>query len=237
MFSSPRPRRSRASARGSRRASIPSTSSIRAGCTATSEIGWRRHGAGGARFWLMRPAVLLAGCLLGCQQPQPDAIEVERSRSYQQDKADGVEQDPAVPAGQRHHGPAERLRDAARSRRDARNYQDAGWAECELGHRHRPEQRHARPRRARQRAGSRASRSGIDGARGRRRDAGDARCDRSPSGRSIPGETCPSTRAASPRACSRRRCSTRSERRPPALPGECRRRDLRPCRQQAGFAR
>jgi hypothetical protein len=87
--------------------------------------------------------------LLGCQQPQP-SYHVERSRSYQQDKTvvwNNILQflqanDITVRQGDFERGTIEA---------DRLNYQDAGWAECELATRTDRSSDTARPRRARQR--------------------------------------------------------------------------------------
>jgi hypothetical protein len=87
--------------------------------------------------------------LLGCQQPQP-TYHVERSRSYQQDKAlvwDKILQflranDITVRRADFERGTIEA---------DRLNYQDAGWAECELAIGTDRSGDTPRPRRARQR--------------------------------------------------------------------------------------
>ena len=87
--------------------------------------------------------------LLGCQQPQP-TYHVERSRSYAQDKAEVwnkilqflQDNDITVRRSDFAAGTIEAVR---------MNYQDAGWAECELAVRTDRSSDTTRPRRARQR--------------------------------------------------------------------------------------
>ena len=106
-------------------------------------------GAGGRGFWRLAAAVLLVGSLLGCQQPQP-TYDVERSRSYQQDEAEVWNRimqflqanDITVRQSDFEGGTIEAQR---------ANYQDAGWAECELAIGTDRSGDTPRPRRARQR--------------------------------------------------------------------------------------
>ena len=189
MFSSRRRRRSRASARGSRRASIPSASSIRAGCTATSEIGAamsagrrRTLAAGGRdRFW--------SRSLLGCQQPQP-TYDVERSRSYQQDKAEVWNRILQFLQAQRHHGPAERPR-GRHDRGATRELPGRRLGGVRARHRRPTEAATRRVRGARGNGWIARSRSTIAVREAAGANAGDARCDTSPSGRSIPVRNLP----------------------------------------------
>jgi hypothetical protein len=87
--------------------------------------------------------------LLGCQQPQP-TYHVERSRSYAQDKAQVWDK---VLQFLQANGIAVRQSDFAAGTIEATrlNYQDAGWAECELAVRTDQSSDTLRPRRARQR--------------------------------------------------------------------------------------
>jgi hypothetical protein len=87
--------------------------------------------------------------LLGCQQPQP-TYQVERSRSYQQDKTvvwDKILQFLRANDITVRHADFERGTIEA----DRLNYQDAGWAECELAIGTDRSSDTPRPRRARQR--------------------------------------------------------------------------------------
>jgi hypothetical protein len=91
---------------------------------------------------------MVAG-LLGCQQPQPTYI-VERMRSYQQDKTlvwNKILQ--FLQANQITVRQSDFERGTIEA--DRLNYQDAGWAYCELAIRTDRSSDTARPRRARQR--------------------------------------------------------------------------------------
>lgn len=92
--------------------------------------------------------MIVAG-LLGCQQPQP-TYHVERSRSYQQSKTEVwskiLQFLQANDITVRRSDPGSGTIEA-----DRNNYQDAGWAECELAIRTDPSSDTTRPRRARQR--------------------------------------------------------------------------------------
>lgn len=93
--------------------------------------------------------VLLVAGLLGCQQPHP-TYDVERSRSYAEDKAEVWDEilqflqanDITVTRSNLERGTIEA---------DRLNYQDAGWAECVLAVRTDRSSDSPRPRRARQR--------------------------------------------------------------------------------------
>jgi hypothetical protein len=91
---------------------------------------------------------MVAG-LLGCQQPQP-TYNVERTRSYQQDKTlvwDKILQ--FLQANQITVRQSDFERGTIEA--DRLNYQDAGWAYCELAIRTDRSSETSRPRRARQR--------------------------------------------------------------------------------------
>jgi hypothetical protein len=91
---------------------------------------------------------MVAG-LLGCQQPQP-TYNVERMRSYQQDKSlvwNKILQ--FLQANQITVRQSDFERGTIEA--DRLNYQDAGWAYCELAIRTDRSSDAARPRRARQR--------------------------------------------------------------------------------------
>jgi hypothetical protein len=93
-------------------------------------------------------AMMLVG-LLGCQKPQP-SYDVERSRSYQQSKTEVwnkiLQFLQADDITVRRSDPATGTIQAER-----KNYQDAGWAECELAIGTDRSSDTSRPRRARQR--------------------------------------------------------------------------------------
>jgi hypothetical protein len=99
--------------------------------------------------WLRAGGLLLVAGLLGCQQPQP-TYNVERSRSYRQDKAEVWDKilqflqanDMTVRQSDFERGTIEASR---------LNYQDSGWAECELAIGTDRSGDTPRPRRARQR--------------------------------------------------------------------------------------
>jgi hypothetical protein len=98
---------------------------------------------------LRAAGLLLVAALLGCQQPQP-TYHVERSRSYQEDKAEVwnkilqflQDNDIMVRRSDFEAGTIEAVR---------MNYQDAGWADCELAIGTDRSGDTPRPRRARQR--------------------------------------------------------------------------------------
>jgi hypothetical protein len=99
--------------------------------------------------WLRLASLLVVAALLGCQQPQP-TYHVERSRSYQQDKTvvwDKILQFLRANDITARRGDFERGTIEA----DRLNYQDAGWAECELAIGTDRSGDTPRPRRARQR--------------------------------------------------------------------------------------
>jgi hypothetical protein len=106
-------------------------------------------GAAALARWLRVAGVLLLAGLLGCQQPHP-TYDVERSRTYQQDKTEVWNKtlqflqanDITIRQGDFESGTI-----AA----DRMNYQDAGWAECELAIGTDRSSNSPRPRRARQR--------------------------------------------------------------------------------------
>lgn len=106
-------------------------------------------GAAALARWLRVAGVLLLAGLLGCQQPHP-TYDVERSRTYQQDKTEVWNKtlqflqanDITIRQGDFESGMI-----AA----DRMNYQDAGWAECELAIGTDRSSDSPRPRRARQR--------------------------------------------------------------------------------------
>jgi hypothetical protein len=123
---------------------IPSASSIRVACTATSDI--RRVGA----RWLRAAAVVALAGLLGCEQPRP-TYTVERSRSYQEDKT--VVWDHILRFLQANDITV-RQSDFERGMIEAERlgYQDTqGWAACELAIGTDRSTDNRRPRRARQR--------------------------------------------------------------------------------------
>lgn len=93
--------------------------------------------------------MLLVAGLLGCQQPQP-TYDVERSRSYGQDKAEVWNR--ILQFLQANDITVRRSDFAGGTIEAARmNYQDAGWAECELAIGTDRSGDTPRPRRARQR--------------------------------------------------------------------------------------
>lgn len=102
-----------------------------------------------SRAWLRSGAIVVVAGLLGCQPVQP-SYQVERTRSYQQSKAEVWDQilqflqasDITVVRS----GPGRGVIEAART-----NYQDAGWADCRLARVTDRSSNNARPRRARQR--------------------------------------------------------------------------------------
>lgn len=111
----------------------------------TSEIG-----AAARARWLRVAVVLILAGLLGCQQQRP-AYEVERSRIYQQDKAEVwnkiLQFLQANDITVRHSDFALGTIEA-----DRMSFQDsAGWAECELAIGTDRSSNNSRPRRARQR--------------------------------------------------------------------------------------
>ncbi|HEX5077519.1 MAG TPA: hypothetical protein VFV80_00100 [Geminicoccaceae bacterium] len=119
-------------------------SSIPAACTATFEIASLAR----ARSWQALGLLVVLG-LVGCQQPEP-SFQVERSRSYQQDKM--VVWDKILQFLQANDIRV-RQSDLTRGTIEAErlHYQDAGWAYCKLAIGTDRSGNTSRPRRARQR--------------------------------------------------------------------------------------